>query len=197
MNAEGPLLDGLTRRLAETPSIFLAEPIIRNRGKVELAAVVTDLLAAIGRELITPRHANRFRPAKVAGRNQARIVSICCWLLYDDWFHNRRSLVEPIKELLGEGLSELAAIIDAERFVIDPERREELVRLVLDRLRLRPSGETVHQAADRLKSLDSVERARLIRETRAREEAERARKLRKEMEATRAREAAAKANREW
>ena len=44
----------------------------------------------------------------------------------------------------------------AERFVSDPERREELVRWVLARLGLRPAGESEHQAADRLSALDSV-----------------------------------------
>jgi len=196
MKSEGPPLDSLTRRLAETPGIFLAEPIIRKRGKVDLAAVTSDLLLVIGGELQSPRQAKRFSPANIAQRNQARLALICCWLLYEDWFHQRTPLVEPIILLLSEGLSGLAGIVDAERFVADPERREELVRLVLRHLSLRPAGETANQAADRLKSLDSLERERIIREARAREEEERARKLRAEMKKKRAREAAAKANRE-
>jgi len=100
-------------------------------------------------------------------------------------------------ELLREALEPLAALIDAERFVADPERREELVRLLLSRLDLRPAGESEYQAADRLKSLDSVERDRLIRDAKAREEREKAKRLRQKMASRQAREAAAKANREW
>ena len=196
MKTEGPLLDSLTRRLAETPKVFLAEPMIRQRGEVDLAAVTSDLLIVIQGEVQSQQAANRFRPANHNERNLARLVLICCWLLYDDWFQGQGQLAGPIVTLLTEGLKEHAALIDAEHFIADPERREELVRLVLSHLQLRPAGENPHQAADRLKSLDSVERDRIIRAARAREEEERARRLRKEMEEKRAREAAAKANRE-
>ncbi|MBF0255911.1 MAG: hypothetical protein HQL47_05495 [Gammaproteobacteria bacterium] len=197
MSREGPSLEHLLRRLTETPSLFLDEPLIRKRGKVDLAAVASDLLLAIGGTLPTLKEANAFQPAKLAERNPARLLLIACWLLHDDWFVQRAELLGPIKTLLAEGLHELGNLIDAELFVTDPERREELVRLVLDALQLRPAGESPNQAADRLKSLDSLERERVIRASRARAEAERARKLRAEMEAREAREAAAKANREW
>jgi len=198
MKAEGPVLDTLTRRLAETPKVFLGEPIIRNRGEVDLAAVVTDLLLVVGGRLQSEADAKDFRPSTKAQRNEARLDLIVCWLLYDGWFHGRAELSAGIRRLLKTGLTALAALIDAERFVTDPDRREELVRLVLSLLQLRPAGESLNQAGDRLKSLDSVERDRVIREARTRkEEQERARKLREAMAQERAREAAAKANREW
>lgn len=197
MNQEGPPLDRLTRRLAETPGVFLAEPRIGQRGEVDLGAVACDLLGAIGGEIPGHQTANRLRPTSNAGRNLARLALICCWLLYDDWFLQRPGYATPILALLSDGLGAHAALIDAERFVADAERREELVRLVLGRLDLRPAGETPHQAADRLQALDSVERDRVLRAARAREEEERARRLKKEMEEQQAREAAAKANREW
>jgi len=197
MSVEGPSLDHLVRLLAETPRIFLEEPKIRNRGTLDLSAVTTDLLLAISSDLPSLKEASGFQPKKAAERNQARLVLICCWLLYDDWFHGRSVLRNPIVRLFSGGLTQLAGIVDAERFVTDPERREELARLVLTQLQLRPAGESDNQAADRLKSLDSVAREQVVRESHARAEAERARKLRAEMESKRAREAAAKANREW
>jgi hypothetical protein len=197
MNQEGPPLDRLTRRLAETPRVFLAEPMTRQRGEVDLGAVATDLLFAIAGELQNQKTADRLRPANSAEHNRARLALICCWLLYDDWFQQHRQGAEAIRALLADGLQAHAALIDAERFVADAERREELVRLVLSLLDLRPAGETPHQAADRLKALDSVERDHVLRAARAREEEEKARRLRQAMEEQRAREAAAKANREW
>jgi len=197
MNQPGPALDTLTRRLAETPRPFLAEPRIRARGEVELPAVVADLLLRIGGELPKVSTARVYRPHNKGERNCARLMLISCWVLYDAWFHDRPDLVEPMAELLREALEPLAALIDAERFVADPERREELVRLLLSRLDLRPAGESEYQAADRLKSLDSVERDRLIRDAKAREEREKAKRLRQKMASRQAREATAKANREW
>jgi hypothetical protein len=85
-------------------------------------------------------------------------------------------------------------VVDAERFVTDPERREELVRHCLAKLALRPRGETDEQANDRRTSLDSVERRRIIEATRAAEE--RAREVREALVRKAAEEAAAKATRE-
>jgi hypothetical protein len=61
-------------------------------------------------------------------------------------------------------------------------------------LDLRPAGESVVQAQDRLTTLDSVERVRVIKEARAAEE--RARKIREEMARKAAEEAAAAYGRE-
>jgi hypothetical protein len=72
----------------------------------------------------------------------------------------------------------------------DPDRREELVRLCLKGLGLIPQGESAAQAADRLTTLDSVERDRVIRETRQAEA--RAREIREAMARKRAEEAAAR-----
>lgn len=196
-DAHGPLLDGLTRRLAETPAVFLAEPRIGRRGNLELPALVTDLLLAIGGELLTAAQAGEYAPRAKGERNHARLRSICCWLLHAEDFRGQRELVAPIQALLQSGLAELAGLIAAERFVSDPERREELARRVLAGLDLRPAGESAHQAADRLGALDSVEREQVLRATRARKEAQRARQLKKQMAERAAREAAAKANREW
>lgn len=43
MNREGPPIESLTRRLAETPAEFLAEPRLGKSGEVHVAAVIADL----------------------------------------------------------------------------------------------------------------------------------------------------------
>ena len=49
MNIEGPALELLLRRIAETPSDFLAEPrTATQRGLIHVPAVVGDLLALHG-----------------------------------------------------------------------------------------------------------------------------------------------------
>ena len=76
----------------------------------------------------------------------------------------------------------------------DPERREELALLALRALGLRPAGETLAQAQDRLVTVSSAERARTVAAARRAEE--RARAIREAMRKKAAEEAAAKVSRE-
>ena len=88
----------------------------------------------------------------------------------------------------------MAALVRAEQFVDDPDRREELSRAALAALGLGRSGETEPQARDRRTTLDSVERHAVLQKTRAAEE--RARQVREAMARKAAREAAASYGRE-
>jgi hypothetical protein len=55
----------------------------------------------------------------------------------------------------------------AKRLVAGTDRREELARLCLRALGLRPAGETAAQAEDRLATLNSVERRRVLHEVKS------------------------------
>lgn len=188
----GPSVEHLTRRLAECPEDFLAEPKLKKGGgPIEVAAVVADLLQDLGAtERLTDAQAAAWEQARAAHRNRLRLVLVACWLCHDPWLEEARCYAPRVLRWLSEDLTALAEHGAAELFVSDPDRREELVRLLLAALELVPEGETPEQAADRLAALDSVERARVIRETR--EQEERARKLRAQMQAERARQAAAR-----
>jgi hypothetical protein len=191
---EGPILESLTRRLAETPEDFLAEPRIGRTGAVEVAAVVSDLLEILGSSREGTPLA-RFVPQDArADRNRLAIALLQCWLLADDWFRQAKPKREEILRLLETDSADLAAQVPARRFVTDPDRREELARLALARLGYRPAGETVAQAQDRLATLNSAERARVMQASRAAEE--RARKIREELAKKAAEEAADKWTRE-
>ena len=78
----------------------------------------------------------------------------------------------------------------AEDAVADADRREELRGCAWRGLGLRPRGETVAHATDRLTTLDSVERVRVVSQTRGAEA--RARELRRKMAEEAARAAAAR-----
>jgi len=189
-----PKLEALTHRLSECPGEFLLEPVQGKRGAVHVDAVVSDLLLDLGGKALDDQTARRFTPSAEESRNALRLTLVGCWLGSDPWFLEAGIYAVGMLRWLTEDLPGRAAVVDAERFVTDPERREELARSLLATLGLTPLGESREQAADRLTALDSVERARVIRETRAAEE--KARKLREAMAAKRAREAAAKAMRE-
>ena len=198
MDSEGPFLETLTRRLAECPADFLAEPRVGVKGQVRVAAVVADLLRDMGGPLLTPAQAAVFQPrsAQPAGgqRNWLALVLVAAWLLGDPAFRQGQRFGTSAAAFLIDGLTELARLNPAGKFVSDPDRREELVRLSLSRLGLRPAGETPAQAADRLSTISTTERQRVLEAARAAEA--RARAIREAMAKKAAEEAAAQSSRE-
>jgi len=194
MQQEGPILESLTRRLAETPADFLAEPRIGRSGTVHVAAVVGDLLPMFdaAREKYS---LIRFSGSDARGdRNRLTVALLLCWLLADDWFRQAKPKAREVLRLLEKESAELAAQVVARRFVTDPDRREELARVALARLGYRPAGETLAQAQDRLTTLSSAERARVMQASRAAEE--RARQIREALAKKAAEESADKWTRE-
>jgi len=206
MSVPGPLLEQLTRRLAETPPEMLAEPAIADKSGAETGAVAGDVLRGLGMRQPDARWLLALHPDKSdkAVRNLLRLTLVAAWLLTDPWFRGKADAVKA-QEWLREGLSEIAALAPAEAFVRDDDRREELARLALKALGFVPQGETETQSQDRLESISSVERNRVIaasrkaqalaRKRRAEEEA-RARKVQEEMQKKAAEAAAAKGSRE-
>lgn len=195
MKQEGPVLDRLTRRLSECPAEFLEEPLIGGSGMVHADAVAADLILDLGGEPLDEGALEPFRSSDKRSRDLLRLVLIACWLLRDPWFLKERRFAPAALAWLREGLRELAAAVSPELFVSDPDRREELARRCLRALGLRPAGETELQSGDRLTTIDSVERAAVIRDMQ--EKQKRTRELRRKMQEQEAQEAAAKAGREW
>ena len=194
MQQEGPILESLTRRLAETPEDFLAEPRIGQTGRVHVAAVVGDLLRLFGG---SPEVAQLevFAGTDVRrDRNHLGVTLLLCWLLSDDWFRQAKLEANNVLQLLDVEVSELAAQVAARKFVTDPDRREELARVALARLGFRPAGETLAQAQDRLTTLNSAERARVMKAAQSAER--RARKIRAALARKAAEESADKWTRE-
>ena len=181
MNREGPPIEDLIRRLAETPADFLAEPRIGSRGTVNVAAVVSDTIFALSGVQLSPEQAKSFQGKDVrADRNRLSITLIACWLLYDPWFQAQKDPFQAALDFLTSTVSEVAAITQSAKFVNGPDRREELARLCLKDLGFRPAGETITQAQDRLSTLSSAERQRVIRAAKVAED--RAKAIREEMQ---------------
>jgi hypothetical protein len=199
MRHEGPALAALTRRLAECPPDFRGLP--RGSGEstgVVFPAVVHDLVMLLRGPDIVPEPHSRFRghpPDDLLGRRALQIPMVACWLFADPWFVDQgERFIQPILHFLSRDFRPLVEALPPHVFTTDPDRREELVRLALAALDLRPAGETEAQARDRLSSLDSVERAALIAEARAAEIQRR--RVAEEMARKRAQEAAATYGRE-
>lgn len=187
-----PDIEQLTRRLAECPGEFLLEPRTAHapEGQVVVEAVVNDLLLELGQSGgLAEDDAAGFRAASDAERSWLRLVLVASWLAADPALRAVDRPAPLLRWLTGT-LPPLARLVDAERFVSDADRREELTRSLLDALGVLPAGEQPAQAADRLRALSTVERARVIEETSAQQA--RARQLREKLAAERARQAAAR-----
>lgn len=194
MEKIGPSIEILTHRLAETPLEFLEEPRIDNVGTVHVAALVNDMLNLHGaRALLSTLE--RFQGSTInADRNRLALVMIAVWLLSDDWFISARIEKRELIKVLDLAVTELATTTPAHKFINDPDRREELVRVVLERLNYRPLDETQIQATDRLSSISGIERKRLLEASRVAEE--RARSIRDALAKKAAEESADKWSRE-
>src|SRR6266568_3288557 len=121
MQLEGPMLESLTRRLAETPEDFLAEPRIGQAGRAHGAAVVGDLLRLLGASPETSQLAPFAGSDVRRDRNRLAITLLLCWLLADDWFRRTKLEADTVLRLLEAEASELAAQVAARKFVTDPD----------------------------------------------------------------------------
>lgn len=184
----GPSIERLTRRLAETPGDFLENPIpTKTKVATNVVAVVSDLLVDLGGDPLESLDAKALQPNR--GARHLTTTLIACWLLHDEWFRDARRFSRLARKLLfGNDLATLAQLVEPGHFVTDPDRREELARTCLDRLGLRPAGESETMATDRLTTLSTIERQRVIRETK--EAQERMRRIQEEMRRKAAQEAA-------
>lgn len=196
---EGPSIQHLTRRLAECPPSFLAEPRIAEVGVVHVDAVVADLMGRLGTPLGRQAEYESFRPRDPKSRNTLRVVLIAAWLLHDAWFQANAWAVDPPMAAralywMQHGLTEFAGVVTAEACVEDPDRREEFARRCMKAMGALPLGESEPQAGDRLATLNSVEQRQVLRDSRKRQK--RADQLRRKLEEQRAREAAARYARE-
>jgi hypothetical protein len=200
---QGPQLTSLTHRLSQAPQAVTAAPwvVSQDQGIVSTAAMLSDLLLALGGLALSEPTSRAMLDYYTASRgNLLRVVQLACYVCRDDWFvrYSRTAagggLAARAATMAAEGFNGLSQHATADYLFGDPEGREELCRRILMGLDLLPQGETESQAADRLAALDSVERARVIEQTRAAQR--RAREIREAMARKAAEEAASKMTRE-
>lgn len=199
METHGPDLITLMRRLSAVPDVFfgpLESNDISKPPALCVGALVNDLIYDAQGDYLDYKELERFIPSsQPTNHNYLRIVSLLCFLYREPAFE---SFLKESRRLLAflrsTRLEQLSKIIDYKEFITDSERREELSRLSLEGLGLLPAGENKIFSQDRLTTLDSIERKKIVQKTK--EALERAQKLKEEMERRAAEEAASKMSRE-
>lgn len=186
----GPPLELLLRRLIDTPPDFMDAPRMHKGGQVATAALVADLIALHGGRA-TLQDLAPFMPGVDTDSNRLIVAAIATWWLSANELSPLQLERARLLAVLNEAVSELAGAAPAEHYVAEPDRREEFARVLLDRLGLLPEGETLAQAQDRLSSVSSLERRRLLEASRAAEA--RARAIREAL----ARKAASESADKW
>lgn len=196
----GPDLFYLLQRLQSCPNEFLLSPILLSqpknyKGEIQTASVVNDLLLDLGLSEDPKIIFNTLQLKHSAeNANYLQLVLITSYLIGDSWFLQSKKFGLKAKELFLNKLKPLALLVEAKQFVLDSERREELVRFCLKELNLKPNGESETHANDRLTTINSIERQKLIEESKAAQK--RAQELREAIARQEAEEAASKWNRE-
>jgi len=201
MMCDGPVLQDLMQRISKIPDTFflpIAESIYSTSKseEINIPAVISDLIFDLSGEIPSVYSLSDFMlKHNEDNSNFLRLITICVYLFSDAWFSKAGGYANGVfKFLRNRQIQRLAEIINYKEFINDMERREELVRLCLDSLNLFPQGENRVIAKDRLTTLDSIERKRIIEKSRKAQE--RSRQLREAMARKKAQEAASKMSRE-
>lgn len=185
MNIPGPSLDSLVHRLGECPPEFLELTMEESRGAEILIAILGDTFREYGEH--NPWHAEdpfhdrlRRKPNDASNSRHRGLLGVVAWLLFDEWFQQNASMAgRAWLWMQGEEIAALSRLVRPELFTSDMDRREELVRVLLASMDVRPAGETIEQSRDRKATLDSIERSKVVQATKAAEK--RAREIREAM----------------
>ena len=163
-------LSALMRHLAET-SYSLIE--LQSQ---EVEAIFIDSIFLACRDVLTKKEEKKLYENR---DSMKEFIAIYAWALQFEGFKNTGIEKKMILSLMPK-LTKLNRIVKARNFIDDVERREELSRLLIKSFNMLPEGESKAKASDRLTTLDSVERQKMIEQTRKAQE--RARKIKEELE---------------
>jgi len=179
----------LVAHLRKCPDIFL-EPssLIENEG-LNSIALVCDTLRIVSNDFFKTefKKPNDFNLAYIED-NHWRSIHISIWLLSHRNFVDSELIEEKLNKFWFEVLSEASLYVKFKEWIHDEDRAEEMVRLLLHSCEIIPDGENQEEATDKLSSLSSADRQKVLIESY--EAHERIMNIKREMAEKKAREAA-------
>ena len=179
----------LVTHLKKCPEIFLKPSNLLARDGLDSIALISDTYRMVS-AIFLKKELNV--PAKInfnsIDDNYWKAIHISCWLLYHHSFRNKPALENKLRLFWFEELYHVTQYVKYKEWITDEERAEEMVRLLLLCFEILPNGESIAEAADKLSSISSVDRQKVLRQSY--EAHERIMNIKREMAEKKAREAA-------
>ncbi|OXA75690.1 hypothetical protein SAMN05444397_11537 [Flavobacterium aquidurense] len=177
----------LVTHLRKCPEAYLQSSDFFSTEGVNSIALVQDTYRLVTNDFLR----NDFNISSNLGTiddNHWRAIHISTWLLSNPDFINNPVIEDKLYSFWFIELHKASAYVKCNEWINDDERAEEMVRLLLYCCEIIPFGENQDEAADKLSSLSSVERHKVLKQSY--EAHERIMKIKREMEEQKAREAA-------
>ncbi len=179
----------LVMHLRKCPDAFFKPSIFINKTGLDSIALICDTLRTVSNDFLE----NEFKipttaDLKSIDDNHWRAIHISTWLLYHQDFVNNPAIEDKLYKFWFEELLYASEYVKFKKWIHDEERAEEMVRILLKCCEILPNGETLEEAADKFSSLSSVDRHQVLKESY--QAHERIMKIKREMAAKKAREAA-------
>lgn len=179
----------LVTYLRKCPDSFLLSSDFFLEDGVNSVALVCDTCKVVSNDFLR----NDFKiPSefnlKFINDNHWRAIHISTWLLSNKDFVNNPAIEAQLYSFWFVELQLASAYVKFNEWINDDERAEEMVRLLLNCCEITPHGENEEEAADKLSSLSSVDRHKVLKQSY--EAHERIMNIKREMAEKKAREAA-------
>lgn len=175
----------LTTYLRKCPDIFLTSSDFFVEDGLNSVALLNDTHRVITNDFFRD---DLKIPAEFIEDNHWRAIHISTWLLNHPDFINNPALEDKLYNFWFIELHEASSYVKPNEWISDDERAEEMVRLLLYCCEIMPQGENPDEAADKLSSLSSVQRHKVLKQSY--EAHERIMNIKREMAEKKAREAA-------
>lgn len=184
-----PSIYELISHLKSCPADFLHASCEETDSKgIETNALILDSLRKTNTQYQTTSALKDPIYYKAITENHRRSIHIVAWLLSHPAFQQSAAGPQAIEELLFEQLKEMSRLVKYKDWVFNEDRTEELARTALFTCNILPGSETEEEAIDRLESLSSLKRNKILAKTKA--AYDRAIEIRRKMAEKKAREAA-------
>lgn len=184
---EGPDINTLHHRLTEYPKEWMTP-----QPPSYFYALMHDAVFALSESVQVSSLARFNRPFAQCEWYQASLL--VAYFLMDSGFKSFQYESDFLIDAIENTAKELSQAGSNTLYIQDVDRREEFIRVVLSAIKLRPAGETVNQAEDRLQAVSSLERVKVLKAAKVAEQ--RAHDLRIALAKQKAKEAADKMTRE-
>ena len=156
----------LVTHVRKCPDIFLKpSSSIENEG-LNSVALISDTYRLVCNDFLKKEFKipSPFNLAHIDD-NHWRAIHISIWLLNHPNFIKSAILEDKLYNFWFEELSEASLYVNFKKWICDEERAEEMVRLVLHCCEIIPDGENQEEAADKLSSLSSADRQKVLKQS--------------------------------